>query len=64
MLADFSAGSSTPNDLQYTEVGSFTLQASAMDYFGEATADLVGDDIIVGRFTPASGPNSTTPASP
>jgi MSHA biogenesis protein MshQ len=64
MLADFSAGSSTPNDLQYTEVGSFTLQASAIDYFGEATADLVGDDIIVGRFTPASGPNSTTPASP
>jgi len=54
LQADFSAGSSTPNDLQYTEVGSFTLQASATDYLGEASADLVGDDIVVGRFTPAS----------
>jgi len=54
LQADFSAGSSTPVDLQYTEVGSFTLQASATDYLGEASADLVGDDIIVGRFVPAS----------
>ena len=54
LQADFSAGTSTPVDLQYTEVGSFTLQASATDFLGEASADLVGDDIIVGRFTPAS----------
>ena len=60
MQADFSGGSSTPNDLQYTEVGSFTLQASAVDYLGEATADLVGDDIIVGRFKPASLQISST----
>jgi MSHA biogenesis protein MshQ len=54
LQADFSAGSSTPNNLQYTEVGSFTLQSSATDYLGELTADLVGDDIIVGRFIPAA----------
>ena len=54
LQADFSAGTSTPVDLQYTEVGSFTLQASATDFLGEASADLVGDDIIVGRFTPVS----------
>ena len=54
LQADFSAGSSTPANLQYTEVGSFTLQVSAIDYLGETTADLVGDNIIVGRFVPAS----------
>ena len=54
LQAEFSAGTFTPVDLQYTEVGSFTLQAAANDFLGESTADLVGDDIIVGRFTPAS----------
>jgi MSHA biogenesis protein MshQ len=54
LQTEFSAGSFTPSDLQYTEVGSFTLQAAANDFLGESTADLVGDDIIVGRFTPAS----------
>jgi len=54
LQAEFSAGSFTPIDLQYTEVGSFTLQAAANDFLGESSADLVGDDIIVGRFTPAS----------
>lgn len=55
--ADFEAapvGSATLNNLKYSEVGSFTLQASSLDYLGEATADIIGDDIIVGRFIPAS----------
>ena len=52
-LGDFSAGSSTPVDLQYTEVGSFTLQSLATDYLGVLGVDIVGDNIIVGRFTPA-----------
>ncbi len=52
--ASFSGGSATVANLQYTEVGSFTLQSSATDYLGEPTADIVGDDIVVGRFVPAS----------
>ena len=42
-------------DLQYTEVGSFTLQSSADDFLGVTTDpdyDLAGDDIVVGRFRP------------
>ncbi len=51
--AAFAGGSTTVTNLQYTEVGSFTLQSSAADFLGEPTADIVGDDIIVGRFIPA-----------
>ena len=54
LAAEFGAGSFNVTDLQYTEVGSFTLQSSATDFLGEPTADIVGDDIIVGRFIPAS----------
>jgi cytoskeletal protein CcmA (bactofilin family) len=54
LLAEFGGGSFNVTDLQYTEVGSFTLQSSATDFLGEPTADIVGDDIIVGRFIPAS----------
>jgi len=53
-LADFTTGTASPTSLQYDEVGSFTLQSSATDYLGTASADLVGDDIVVGRFRPAS----------
>lgn len=53
LLAEFGAGSFTVTDLQYTEVGSFTLQSRATDFLGEPSADLVGDDIVVGRFIPA-----------
>ncbi len=53
-LASFSLGSATVTNLQYTEVGSFTLQSSATDFLGEPSADLVGDDIVIGRFIPAS----------
>jgi len=54
LLAEFGGGSFNVTDLQYTEVGSFTMQSSAVDFLGEPTADIVGDDIIVGRFIPAS----------
>lgn len=48
--AEFGSGSVTITDLQYTEVGSFTLQSQALDFLGDAAADITGDDIIVGRF--------------
>ena len=54
LLAEFGGGSFTVTDLQYTEVGSFTLVSSATDFLGEPTADIVGDDIVIGRFRPAS----------
>jgi len=54
LLAEFGGGSFNVTDLQYTEVGSFTMQSSAVDFLGEPTADIVGDDIVVGRFIPAS----------
>ena len=54
LLAEFGSGSFNVTDLQYTEVGSFTLVSSATDFLGEPSADIVGDDIIVGRFIPAS----------
>ena len=50
--SEFTGGSRTLTDLQYTEVGSFTLQSLASDYLGVASADIVGHDIIVGRFIP------------
>jgi MSHA biogenesis protein MshQ len=54
LLAEFSGGSFNITDLQYTEVGSFTLQSRALDFLGVPGLDIVGDDIIIGRFTPAS----------
>ena len=54
LLAEFSNGSFNVTDLQYTEVGSFTLRSTAIDYLGEGSADINGDDIIVGRFIPAA----------
>ena len=54
LLAEFSGGSFNVTDLQYTEVGSFTLQSMADNFLGEPSADIVGDDIIVGRFIPAA----------
>jgi hypothetical protein len=50
----FGGGKSSPDNLQYTEVGSFTLQALATDYLGVGTADIVGDSVVIGRFRPAS----------
>ena len=54
LQAEFGGGSLNVVDLQYTEVGSFTLQSSALDFLGVPGLDVAGDDIIVGRFTPAS----------
>ncbi len=54
LQGEFSGGFFNVTDLQYTEVGSFTLQSAADNYLGEPGADIVGDDIIVGRFIPAS----------
>jgi MSHA biogenesis protein MshQ len=54
VAGDFTAGTASPANLQYDEVGSFTLQSSATGYLGTPGADFVGDDIIVGRFRPAS----------
>ena len=52
--AGFAGGSALITDLQYTEVGSFTLLALAEDYLGLPGLDIVGDDTIVGRFIPAT----------
>jgi len=54
LQAEFGGGSFNVVDLQYTEVGSFTLQSIALDFLGLPGLDIIGDDIIVGRFTPAS----------
>ncbi|MDH3221912.1 MAG: hypothetical protein OEO19_20465, partial [Gammaproteobacteria bacterium] len=54
LLAEFGGGVFNVVDLQYTEVGSFTLLSSALDFLGEPSADIVGDDIVIGRFIPAS----------
>jgi len=54
LQAEFSGGSFNVTDLQYTEVGSFTLQSSADNYLGVFGVNIVGDDIVVGRFIPAS----------
>ena len=54
----FTAGQATVSNLQYTEVGSTTLQADAANYLGDGNADITGDSThdggsgVVGRFTP------------
>jgi len=53
LAAEFAVGSVTIIDLQYTEVGSFTLLTQAFDFLGDLAADIVGDPIIIGRFIPA-----------
>ncbi len=53
LSAEFSLGQVSINDLQYTEVGSFTLQSQALDFLGDTAADILGDNIIVGRFIPS-----------
>ncbi len=50
-LTDFSSGSSTVTDAQYSEVGNFTLQANAVNYLAPGI-DIQGDGGVVGRFTP------------
>jgi len=46
----FASGSAEPDNLSYTEVGNFTLQAQASDYLGSGM-DISGS-AVVGRFIP------------
>ena len=50
-LNTFSDGVSTPNNLTYSEVGNFTLQAESKEYLG-SDMDISGS-LVVGRFIPA-----------
>ena len=69
--AAFSGGSATVINLQYTEVGSFTILAVASNYLNSAGVNLSTANGVVGRFTPAyfnvvpthGCPNSVTPAN-
>ncbi|MBW2186222.1 MAG: hypothetical protein JRG71_07425 [Deltaproteobacteria bacterium] len=49
-LNTFSDGVSTPNNLTYSEVGNFTLQAESKEYLG-SDMDISGS-LVVGRFIP------------
>ncbi|MCR4346837.1 MAG: LamG domain-containing protein [Sulfuricaulis sp.] len=51
--AAFSGGAATVASLQYTEVGSFTMLATANNYLNSAGVDLSAANGVVGRFTPA-----------
>jgi hypothetical protein len=62
--ASFSSGSATQAGLQYSEVGSFTMLASATSFLGTSGADISGS-LVIGRFRPdhfAVTPTSVTPA--
>ncbi|MFL6650456.1 MAG: DUF6701 domain-containing protein [Sulfurifustaceae bacterium] len=50
--ASFSGGSANVSNLQYSEVGSFTVQATATNYLN-STMTVSNASGIVGRFTPA-----------
>ena len=61
--ASFSNGSATQAALQYSEVGSFTMLASATSFLGTTGAD-ISVSTVVGRFRPdhfAVTPTSVTP---
>lgn len=46
----FAAGIAQPGDLNYSEVGTFTLRAEATDYLG-SSMDISGS-VVIGRFIP------------
>lgn len=48
--ADYSGGAASVGDLQYAEVGSFTMTAAATGYLGSAGVDVTGSAGVVGRF--------------
>lgn len=50
--ASFSSGSATTTDWRYSEVGSFTMRASASNYLNSGVT-VQTDNGVVGRFTPA-----------
>lgn len=49
----FSGGAATVANLQYSEVGSFTLQAAMTDYLNTPGANVTTPNGVVGRFRPA-----------
>ena len=51
--ASFSGGTATVANLQYTEVGSFTLQAAVVDYLNTPGVNVTTPNGVVGRFRPA-----------
>jgi hypothetical protein len=53
VLADYSGGSASRADTSYSEVGSFTMTATAASYLNTAGLNLTGSVSPVGRFTPA-----------
>ncbi len=50
--ADFVGGQATASGLDYTEVGSFSLEADATGYLNSAGVDVNGHSAPIGRFTP------------
>ncbi len=54
--AEFSdhSGTFTVTNLRYAEVGSFTLRGDVTGFLGAAGANFYSDEIVVGRFIPAS----------
>ncbi|ROR34194.1 DUF6701 domain-containing protein [Inmirania thermothiophila] len=50
--SEYAAGEATVSDLGYSEVGAFTLGASASAYLGSAGVDVGAVGVTVGRFTP------------
>lgn len=50
LSTDYGSGVATKNNLQYSEVGTMTLNAEVADYLG--TGPLSGSSGVVGRFTP------------
>ena len=53
-LAEFGSGATTVTDLRYGEVGSFTLKGDATDFLNSSGISVTSDEIVVGRFIPAS----------
>jgi MSHA biogenesis protein MshQ len=50
--AGFSGGSGTDSTLQYSEVGSFMLSATATNFLNTSGVDVTGYSGAIGRFTP------------
>jgi Family of unknown function (DUF6701) len=51
--SSFSGGSASRSDVSYSEVGSFTLAATAANYLNSPGVNATGSVTPVGRFTPA-----------
>ncbi|KAA3628792.1 MAG: hypothetical protein DWQ09_07115 [Proteobacteria bacterium] len=49
---EFAGGAAAPIDLQYGEVGSFTMGVAASDFLNTVGVNLTGWSGVIGRFTP------------